>query len=885
MTSATRPPHRSQDAPDQDVPECPYVGLMPFDEKDAAYFFGRERESELIVDNLTASRLTLLYAPSGVGKSSVLRAGVLPQLRHLDDGSYDDLGVPGTAVAYVNTWRDAPLETIAAAVTDAVSQVTGAGAVQQAATAPQLSIAWLRDVLRQSRVSAIYLILDQFEEYLLYHPMDRGEEGLTAELGRILSARDLPVHVLLSIREDALAGLDRFEGRVPHLFDNYLRLAHLSRDAAQAAIEGPLDRYNRVVAPDQTMSIEPGLITTLLDQVRTGHVQVASEGLAPDGFVSEAPASDDRGDIETPFLQLVLIRLWDQERATGSSRLRQSTLEELGGAQTIVQTHLDNVMAGLSPAQIDVAAAVFHHLVTTSGMKIALTAEDLAEWSGRPVSAVQDLFETLGSGPHRILRPVPPAVGVAGPPRYEIFHDVMGAAVLDWRRRYVAQQQQAEASRRLIAERDEARAAAQAARRERDLIAEREEARAAAEATRRKLRRTRLTVILAVMLVVVVVLGVSAYQANQVRSARQQAYLAQAATTFGYNPVQSLKYAIDAYRVNANEQARSAVLTSASFPRSQVVAGPNPMMIGMHSTPDSRHAVAYDRDGIIRVIGDNGAVQREVRATGLRGTVTPTAAALNPDASRFALGTDQGTVAVIDTATGRHIDIESDGGLPRAVKWIGSAANGLVLVVSGTGVATTHDPATGKQVARLPGVVYDALPLADEQHIVTSGQDRKLRVWDAQTGTNIAESSALDPAVHALRRYAQSVVSFSLSLGVKPSIVVWNWQTGSDPVRYSIDGFNDIRQVVVNERAQTVIISQDKEVRTYNLVDGSLLGSLPQQADFVTDVATSPDGQWITTASSYGRVLVWSARHRQPPTAPTYEFLAHRATVTQVSYL
>ncbi|MGH3982622.1 MAG: WD40 repeat domain-containing protein, partial [Pseudonocardiaceae bacterium] len=47
-------------------------------------------------------------------------------------------------------------------------------------------------------------------------------------------------------------------------------------------------------------------------------------------------------------------------------------------------------------------------------------------------------------------------------------------------------------------------------------------------------------------------------------------------------------------------------------------------------------------------------------------------------------------------------------------------------------------------------------------------------------------------------------------------------------------------------------------------------------------VATSPDGQWITTASADGRVLVWSARHRQ---APTYELLAHRGAVTQVNYL
>jgi WD40 repeat protein len=859
VTTATVPPPRSEDATDRDVP---YVGLVPFDEKDATYFFGRERESDLIVANLTASRLTLLYAPSGVGKSSVLRAGVLPALHHIDDDSYDDLGIPGAAVAYVSAWGDAPLESVAAAVSDAVSHVTGAGAVEEAASAPKLSVPWIREVLRQSRVSMVYLILDQFEEYFLYHPMDRGEEGLTAELGRILSARDLPVHVLLSIREDALASLDRFKGRVPHLFDNYLRLAHLSRNAARTAIEGPLDRYNRLAPPDRTMSIEPDLIETLLDQVRTGHVRVAPEETAPNGFASDAPASDDRGDIETPYLQLVLTRLWDSERATGSSSLRQSTLDDLGGAQKIVQNHLDNVMADLSPAQVDVAAAVFHHLITKSGAKIALSAEDLADRSGLPVSAVRDLLETLCSGPQRILRPVPPTVGVAGPPRYEIFHDVMGAAVLDWRRRYVAQRQQAEASRHLIAEREEARVAARTAR--------------------RKLRHKLLAVGLVVILLVI---GFFTYQSY--RNAQQQTYLAQAATALSDNPVQSLQRAVDAYNHKPNEQARSAVLAAASSPRSRVVAGPNPMMIGMKSTPDSRHVVAYDALGSIRVIGDNGTVERETKVSGLRGAVIPGAwaAAVNPDASRVVLGTDQGAVAVIDTATGQHIDIESEGGSTPIVRWIGSAANGLVLVVSTPGVATTHSPETGKQVARFPGVV-DALPLADEQHIVTSGQDRKLRVWDARTGTKIAESSTLNPPATMLSRYAQSVVGLSvvgLSVGAKPSIVVWNWQAGPDPVRYPVD--DEGQEVVVDEHAQTVIILQDKEVRTYSLVDGSLLRSLPQQADFVTGVATSPDGQWITTAGADGRVLVWFPGHRQSPAAPTYELLAHRGEVSQVSYL
>jgi predicted AAA+ superfamily ATPase len=62
------------------LPEAPYNGLMPYSEEDAPFFFGREREREVIIANLIASRLTLLYGASGVGKSSVLRAGVAHQL-------------------------------------------------------------------------------------------------------------------------------------------------------------------------------------------------------------------------------------------------------------------------------------------------------------------------------------------------------------------------------------------------------------------------------------------------------------------------------------------------------------------------------------------------------------------------------------------------------------------------------------------------------------------------------------------------------------------------------------------------------------------------------------------------------------------------------------
>src|SRR5258707_8262905 len=77
----------------------PYQGLIPYFEDDASFFFGREKETRLIIANLFASPLTLLYGASGVGKSSVLRAGVAHKLRERDD----------LLVVVFNEWQGNPI--------------------------------------------------------------------------------------------------------------------------------------------------------------------------------------------------------------------------------------------------------------------------------------------------------------------------------------------------------------------------------------------------------------------------------------------------------------------------------------------------------------------------------------------------------------------------------------------------------------------------------------------------------------------------------------------------------------------------------------------------------------------------------------------------------
>jgi molybdenum cofactor synthesis domain-containing protein len=110
-------------------PLRPYRGLAPFQdsELDALFFFGRDHEREIIAANLMASRLTVLYGPTGVGKSSVLRAGVAYHLRELARRNVAERGEPEFVVAVAGRWADDPAEAISAAVAEGARVVLTTG--------------------------------------------------------------------------------------------------------------------------------------------------------------------------------------------------------------------------------------------------------------------------------------------------------------------------------------------------------------------------------------------------------------------------------------------------------------------------------------------------------------------------------------------------------------------------------------------------------------------------------------------------------------------------------------------------------------------------------------------------------------------------------------
>jgi hypothetical protein len=218
-----------------------------------------------------ASRLTLLYGESGVGKSSVLNAGVIYRLKHLARENLLEQGTPEIAVVEFSAWRDEPIAGLLEQVEKAVRQ---AWEDYEVVLDPVPNALNFTDTLKfwAGQVGGeLIIILDQFEEYFLYHNQEYEKGNFAWEFPRALNELGLRVSFLISLREDSLAKLDFFKGRIPGLFDNYLRLEHLNFDAARAAILKPIEQFNRLQeAGKPSVAIEPELVDIVLKQVKMG---------------------------------------------------------------------------------------------------------------------------------------------------------------------------------------------------------------------------------------------------------------------------------------------------------------------------------------------------------------------------------------------------------------------------------------------------------------------------------------------------------------------------------------------------------------------------------------------------------------------------------------
>ena len=411
-------------------PRSPFQGLGFYTEDDARWFFGRATERKIILAHLRTARLTLLYAESGVGKSSLLRAGVAARLRELAMQNIHASRSPKFVPLVFSAWKDDPVEDLIAEIRRQVHVLrpasNGAG---PAASAPDGGLAEAIATAGSALDATLVIILDQFEEHFSYRLTGDRPDRLADELAQCVNSPTVPANFLIAVREDAYGGLgDLFSGRISNVYNNYLHLEYLTREAALEAIEKPVEIYNDEHPEQEPITLDDDLADAVLDEVKRGNIELGTRRADRDGGTWPGANADE---IETPFLQLVMTRLWECELAKGSRVLRTETLnDELGGAETIVRNHVDRALTGLAGEELEAATDIFHDLVTPSGVKVAHTARDLAQMSAHSETTVGAVLDRLYE--ERIVRAVDPAPG-SGQARYEIFHDRLAAPILDWR--------------------------------------------------------------------------------------------------------------------------------------------------------------------------------------------------------------------------------------------------------------------------------------------------------------------------------------------------------------------------------------------------------------------------------------------------------------------
>jgi WD40 repeat protein len=780
----------------------PWKGLAPYDDTglDEQLFFGREREVEVACANLTASRLTVLFGATGVGKSSLLRAGVIRRLREAGPSE----GVP----AIVASWSDDPVAAIAHAARMAVEDSLG----RSMSTSADGLAAMLRG-LTDELGAPLYLVLDQLEEQFLYHADEEGPGSFVHEFPALVTERSLPVHVLIGIREDSLGRLDTLRSAIPGVLSNYLRLERLDRDAARRAIVGPLDRWNELM-PDDAMAAEPALVEAVLDEVAAGRIEpdpAGIGGVTPSAIVER---------IEAPYLQLVLERLWDTEREAASAVLQRETLRRLGGAGHIVEQHLDRSLAGLDAAERDAAAALFSYLVTPSGMKIAHTVDDLASYVEMPVASTSELVDVLIR--ERILRP-------AGGNRVEIYHDVLADAVADWHRDH-------DAARELEVER----------RRHRRLLV---------------LLGVAVVALAAVAAVALYALAQRSEARRQADAANEQAALAHDRARFAHareldaeatsqlpiDPELSLLLAAEAARLSPTAQAadvlRRALLVSK-------VRGVIPVegVTTAEFSPDGERVVVGRSAGDARIFA---ADTRKLLAT-LRTGAPVTSATFSPN-GQIVLTTEVGGWARLWRAD----DGKLLATIARAATGASFSPDGALFVTVEPERARVWRTADRLQVATFeqPGIVRSATFGPSGDLVTTVGSDRRARVFRADSGDLVGSfdqgggvtSATITPNGRSL-----------ITTGRNGTARVWALG-GSQRLLHDLKGHvGQVTAGVVDRRGKLLVTtSTDGSARIWTLPSGMLVTNFIGHTNQVRGAAFSRDGFSVVTWSDDRTARVW----------------------------
>jgi WD40 repeat protein len=230
--------------------EWPFIGLRPFEYSDHEYFFGRDRELDVLRPQVTKNRFVTIVGGSGSGKSSLIRAGLQPRLEKA--WSWIEMR-PG----------DAPIRNLASALADLTGKVGDLSAawadrfervLAKSSFGISEALAWI-PIIQDSRIKRVLLLIDQFEELFRFANLrspgapdavntERRDEA-TAFVRLLLTAAkssQVPIHVVVTMRSDFIGDCASFHGLPEAVSGCQFLVPGMTRDQREAVIRKPVYR-------------------------------------------------------------------------------------------------------------------------------------------------------------------------------------------------------------------------------------------------------------------------------------------------------------------------------------------------------------------------------------------------------------------------------------------------------------------------------------------------------------------------------------------------------------------------------------------------------------------------------------------------------------------
>ena len=319
------------------LPANPFVGLRPFNSDEALLYFGRREQTIELLQQLHRTHFVALVGSSGCGKSSVVKAGLIPKLEA-------GFLVEDRDQWFVATMKpgDAPINNMASALlgyaTGDSDESTWGALVAAIRTGDLVSIIGRLTPEISGSHASLLLLVDQFEE-LFRFGIESGNEEKRAEATRFVELmldlseqRQLPIYVVMTMRSDFLGDCDNFY-RLPEAMNRSQYLVpRLTRKQLRQAVEGPVNLFGAAITPQ--------LANRVLDDV---------------GFQSD----------QLPVMQHALMRTWENWRLSGDPEIDLEHYEAAGGIKDALSRDAEDALRGMSEEELKVTGQIFQALTDT----------------------------------------------------------------------------------------------------------------------------------------------------------------------------------------------------------------------------------------------------------------------------------------------------------------------------------------------------------------------------------------------------------------------------------------------------------------------------------------------------------------------------------------